>query len=442
MVRRVTNKPGRGHDGSLDYHHRMLSDSHRVSAYDRALRALVEPGDVVLDAGAGTGVLAMLAARAGAARVFAVESMDVANLARALVAHNGLADRVEVVRGDLRALTPMAEVDLIVSDCIGRFLVDDQMMAAMQRAFTWLRPGGQVIPGDITLIVAPVEALHFGIVDGFTDPILGLDYAPAEYVATHGVWAGALSPASILAPPQDFATWHLPGPAPAFDREFTFTFARAGRLRGLAGWFRATLAPGVVLETSPGIETHWHQVFFPLPATTVAAGDHIDVRLFLEPGGYEPLWARSGTIVTGDRSQTFDLRVSSTDLAPSIRWRTVEGAAGQSADDLNELGAAAWVAEDFARARTLFEDAVMALKPGEDVDGLWENLGIARHGAGDWLGAIQPLLRALDGDLTSREQSLRLLVDACMRSTHQVDGARYLVLYEATFGPHPAGWAR
>jgi len=438
----VTNKPGLGHDGSLDYHHRMLSDSHRVSAYDRALRALVKPGDVVLDAGAGTGVLAMLAARAGAERVIAVESMDVANLARALVAHNGLAERVEVVRDDLRALFPMTQVDLIVSDCIGRFLVDDQMIAAMQRAFTWLRPGGHVIPADITLIVAPVEAQHFGIVDSFTAPILGLDYAPAEYVATHGVWAGAFAPSAILAAPQDFATWHLPGPAPAFDRQFTFTFERAGRLRGLAGWFRATLAPGVVLETAPGIETHWNQVFFPLPTTNVAAGDRIDVRLFLEPGGYEPLWARTGTIFANGVQTSFDLRVSSEDLAPSIRWRTEEGAAGKSADDLNELGVAAWAVGNRERARVCFEDAAMALAPREEIDGLWENIGIARHGAGDWLGAIQPLLRALDGNLTSREQSLRLLVDACMRSTQQVDGARYLTLYEATFGPHPAGWAK
>ena len=438
----MTNQPGRGHDGSLDYHHRMLSDSHRVTAYDLALRALVTPGATVLDAGAGTGVLAMLAARAGAGRVIAVESMDVANLAHALVTHNGLGDRVAVVREDLRALAPMAEVDLIVSDCIGRFLVDDQMMAAMQAAFTWLRPGGKVIPADITLVVAPVEVLHFGVVDGFTKPILGLDFAPAEHVAVHGIWAGALAPGSLLAAPQDFATWHLPGPAPAFDHDFSFTFSRSGRLRGIAGWFRATMAPGVVLETAPGVETHWHQVFMPLPATAVAAGDRLDVRLFLEPGGYEPLWARTGRIVTGAGEVAFDLRVSTTDLPPAARWRTAEGRAGESADVLNELGAAAWVDGQEGRASALFEDAAMALAPGEDVPGLWENIGIARHTVADWLGAIQPLLRALDGDLTSREQSLRLLVDACMRSSLQADGGRYLDLYQATFGPHPAGWAR
>ena len=71
----------RGHDASLAYHANLLSDVVRMDAYDRALRALVKPGDVVLDVGAGTGVLAMLAARAGAKRVHAVESLPVAALA-------------------------------------------------------------------------------------------------------------------------------------------------------------------------------------------------------------------------------------------------------------------------------------------------------------------------------------------------------------------------
>ena len=54
----------------------MLLDVNRNSAYENAIRSLVKPGDVVIDAGTGTGLLAMIAARAGAKKVFAIEMND------------------------------------------------------------------------------------------------------------------------------------------------------------------------------------------------------------------------------------------------------------------------------------------------------------------------------------------------------------------------------
>lgn len=445
--RRPRPEPGGGHTGTLAYHARMLADSERVSAYDRALRALVTPETTVLDAGAGTGLLSMLAARAGAARVYAVESMPVAELARELIAHNGLADRIELIHGDLRTLAPRAEVDLVVSDCMGRFLLDDHMMAAMDAAFGWLRQDGVVIPGALTLVVAPAEVRHFPALETFARPIRGIDLTPAAGAVEREVWAGQFEPAALLAGPQEFASWRLPGPAPVFDRRFAFTFARPGRLRALAGWFRATLAPGVTLETGPGFDTHWSQLLMPLPDTVVAPGDELELRLRLEGMLPEPLWSRAGTLRVGGENRSFALIPSVNADAPAAgaqrdRWRTQQGRSGWSADALSELGAELWVGGDQRRAAALFEDAAMALKPTEDNPGIWENVGIARHTRGDWVGAIDPLLRALDGDLTSREQSLRLLADACMRAHRQHNGARYLEIYQATFGPHPAGWSR
>jgi protein arginine N-methyltransferase 1 len=52
----------------------MIADKGRTSAYARALESLVVPESVVLDIGTGAGILALLACRAGAARVYAVEA--------------------------------------------------------------------------------------------------------------------------------------------------------------------------------------------------------------------------------------------------------------------------------------------------------------------------------------------------------------------------------
>jgi protein arginine N-methyltransferase 1 len=78
----------------LDEHRLYLSDAVRVRAYERAICAIVRPGDVVLDLGAGTGVLGLLACRAGARRVYAVDGGGILGVARALARANGVADRI------------------------------------------------------------------------------------------------------------------------------------------------------------------------------------------------------------------------------------------------------------------------------------------------------------------------------------------------------------
>ena len=71
-------------------HEEMLSDTVRIDAYHRAVHRNVGPGDVVVDLGSGTGILAFLAVRAGASKVYAVEHSDVIELAREIARHNAI----------------------------------------------------------------------------------------------------------------------------------------------------------------------------------------------------------------------------------------------------------------------------------------------------------------------------------------------------------------
>ncbi len=79
----------------------MICDRVRTDGFRRAIESVVRPGDVVLDVGAGTGILSLFAARAGAARVYAVERTTVAVLAQELAAANGFAETIEVIHGDV-----------------------------------------------------------------------------------------------------------------------------------------------------------------------------------------------------------------------------------------------------------------------------------------------------------------------------------------------------
>lgn len=277
-----------GHRSTLAYHARMVADLARVDAYERAIRRLVKPGDVVLDLGTGTGILAMLAARRGA-RVHAIESMDVAHQAARLFAHNRL--DIQLHHADARTLAPVEPVDLVISDFLGVFLVDDRMLPAVEAAGRWLKPDGAFCPSEVRLFVAPVGDFALAQVEVWSEPFYGLDLAPLEAEALRVCSMTTLPPSALLAPGEPYHRF-VPPIATAFDHAMQFTTTRAGRVRGLAGWFEAQLAPDVVLSTAPGHDTHWGQYLFPLPARDVPAGALIDARIWLA----NDRWHWSGTV--------------------------------------------------------------------------------------------------------------------------------------------------
>lgn len=77
----------------------MIADSGRTQAYADGLTRCVTPSSVVVDIGTGTGIFALLAARLGARKVYAIDPSDVIQLGRCVAAHNGLDARVEFIQG-------------------------------------------------------------------------------------------------------------------------------------------------------------------------------------------------------------------------------------------------------------------------------------------------------------------------------------------------------
>ena len=136
----------------------MICDRVRTGAFRRAIDAVVRPGDIVLDVGAGSGILSVFAARAGAARVYAVERTSAAVLARELAAANGVAEIVQVIHGDVTDIELPERVDVIVSEWLGGFGIDEGMLAPVIVARDrWLKPGGVMIP---RLVMAWAAMVH------------------------------------------------------------------------------------------------------------------------------------------------------------------------------------------------------------------------------------------------------------------------------------------
>lgn len=139
-------------------HARMLHDEARTADFMAAVAAAVRPGDVVLEIGTGSGVLAVAAARAGARRVYAVEASDIADVAAEVFARNGVADRVTLVPGWSRQIELPEPADLLVSEVIGNEPLEEEILETMLDARRrLLAPGGRLVPHTLELVARPLR---------------------------------------------------------------------------------------------------------------------------------------------------------------------------------------------------------------------------------------------------------------------------------------------
>jgi len=119
---------------NTDFPYQCLVDSRRTDAFRTAIRATVRPGDVVVDAGSGSGILALLAADAGAEEVFAVE-LDpfLAACLDRTVRANDLADTIEVVCGDICTVPLPPSVDVFICEMLDTGLLDETQAIVINR---------------------------------------------------------------------------------------------------------------------------------------------------------------------------------------------------------------------------------------------------------------------------------------------------------------------
>lgn len=123
-----------------------LIDQERTLAFGKAIASTVRPGDVVVDMGTGSGVLAMLAARAGAKRVYAVE-LDRNNIAtlEAVLRANALSDQIVLVCGDVCKVDLPEAVDVILGEMIATALLEELQVPAMNNMLRFARPSTRVV---------------------------------------------------------------------------------------------------------------------------------------------------------------------------------------------------------------------------------------------------------------------------------------------------------
>lgn len=272
-------------------HETMLKDRVRTHAYRDAIFQAGMTGKVVLDVGAGSGVLSMFAAKAGADLVFGVDCSEIVKPARAIVQLNGMGHKVKLIQGKIEEIRlPVAEVDVIVSEWMGYCLLYESMLLSVLTARDkYLRPGGLMLPSRCSMVIQGVSDVERRL--SWWSDVYGLDMSPLRAAvmsepAVESVYQEAILTDAFIF--KDFDLYTVKARDLDFEADFVLDVQASqieplplcGLVVSFDTFFENLLGQQVVsFSTRPeSNDTHWHQTLFWLsgaPNEVLTEGDTI-----------------------------------------------------------------------------------------------------------------------------------------------------------------------
>ena len=286
----------------LSEHEEMLSDSVRVEAYHQGIHRNVNEGDVVVDLGTGTGLLAFMAAKAGASKVYAVEHSDFIDVAREIAQHNDITN-IEFVQTNSREFTPPEKVDVILHEQMGDELFNENMLEnVLDLRNRILVPGGRILPARFQLFVEPVSFHESRRVRRFWNIELPdqidlsateRSHTAARYDTgrTEQLWVQKGAVEQTMGPPEPILDFELTTLESAAALPVDHVVAREAQsdmiIDGLCVWFRTAFDDSTALSTSPlDAPTSWGNRMFRVDEEA-AVGDarrwHVHLGNLVDP---------------------------------------------------------------------------------------------------------------------------------------------------------------
>uniref|UniRef100_A0A336LVA9 Histone-arginine methyltransferase CARMER n=1 Tax=Culicoides sonorensis TaxID=179676 RepID=A0A336LVA9_CULSO len=265
--------------GYLSQQQNMMQDFVRTSTYQKAIHNNMNDfaDKIVLDVGAGSGILSFFAVQAGAAKVYAVEASNMAQYAQQLIAANNLEDRIQVIAGKIEEIELTQKVDIIISEPMGYMLYNERMLETYLHAKKWLKPGGKMFPSraDLHVAVFSDDALYMEQYNKanfwYQTSFHGVDLSSMRNVAMKEYFRQPVVDTFDMRICMAKSIRHVVDFLQADETDLhriniplEFYILETGTCHGLAFWFDVEFAGSqnsVWLSTSPTEAlTHWYQV--------------------------------------------------------------------------------------------------------------------------------------------------------------------------------------
>lgn len=271
----------------VEIHRLMVSDSPRTKAYADAINnnKHLFNDKIVMDVGAGTGILSLFMAAAGAKKVYAVEASGIGVVIQKVAEDNGFGDVIKVYHAKVEdiSLPENEKVDVIVSEWMGFYLLHESMLNSVIWARdNFLADDGTVFPSEARIYACPCSLTSFYKEQiSFWGSVYGFNMSAVKKYALKSKMTKpevCLVPESdLLADPVCVKKFNLRWVSEddvKFFQETTFVgITKPGSYQGLCFWFECDFdgidydedgqAFGTLttLSTSPfSPPTHWKQI--------------------------------------------------------------------------------------------------------------------------------------------------------------------------------------
>ncbi len=266
----------------IDYHRLILGDNVRNTAFAEALRRTVKKGEsIVADIGSGTGYLAFLASKFGAKQCHLYEQVPtMLKLSKDIAKANGIDNCVFHPQHSASVRNP-ARADILVSETLGNYALEENMLETLRDAKRFLKPDGIVIPQKLTQWIAPIVSPRFHQeLDVWHTLGEGLDFSVARDVCFHNIYVRTIQASDLMneLPAKQWDAIDFREDEDSIrSAEVEWKVTKPTTMYGLGMWWDCELIPGVTLSTAPDSpRTHWEQIYLPvLDPITIEKGETV-----------------------------------------------------------------------------------------------------------------------------------------------------------------------